>query len=222
MTLKPEQTDPDVLFNTFYVYRGKYDTTLYTDFFTQRILYYYSSSHNNSGLEYARAGKHSIAKDHYLAALRIDPEMTESWNNLGTMAYAQKRYDDAIDCFRKAALIKPTDSSFIYNIGLTYKQMNKLGLAEQELTKINNYPAAMNELGLIAIAKGEFDRAIEILTELINKTPGYSVAYYNLGLAYQNKNQPGQAVDNYQKYRAFVTEPAEKAQVQALIRKLTK
>jgi len=46
-----------------------------------------------------------------------------------------------------------------------------------------------NELGLKAMEKGDYDKAIEYFKKAIEIDPNYAIAYYNLALAYGNEEQ---------------------------------
>ena len=209
-----------LLFDNFYIYRGDFNTKLYSDFFTQRILYYYSSSHNNLGLEYVKQKKFADAELEYKKALMIDPELVESINNLGTLAFSRGNYLLAVTYFQQASAVKPEDMNIVFNIGMTYKMMKNYDMAVETLNKAGNYPPALNELGLILISKGEIDKAVSIYLGLISRSPDYSYPYYNLALAYQKKGDTLQAKQYYSKYMAFVTGPAEKSEVLSIINKL--
>ncbi|OGS19166.1 MAG: hypothetical protein A3J83_00140, partial [Elusimicrobia bacterium RIFOXYA2_FULL_40_6] len=208
-----------------YAYRGNYNSSLYNDFFTGRILYYYAAAHNNIGLQYSyqlsETGK-NLAQEHYKEALYINPGMSESWNNMGTLAFAKKDYAKAIECFKFALKVKENDSPTIFNLGLAYKAAGDYANANSYFEKAGNngYAPAKNELGLTAIDQGNYIRAIAIFQDLIQQYPNYSYAYYNLGLGYQKSGNKALAIQCYQKYLSFVTTTAEKKEIEELINKL--
>ncbi len=52
---------------------------------------------------FAAQGKPDLAVDDYRAALKIDPQSSRAWYNIGQIRLAQKRYTDAEKSFRTAA-----------------------------------------------------------------------------------------------------------------------
>jgi tetratricopeptide (TPR) repeat protein len=53
-------------------------------------------------------------------AIRIDPEYTKAWDNLGFTYSELSRYDDAIEAFRQAIRIDPKYADAWYNLAFTY------------------------------------------------------------------------------------------------------
>jgi Tfp pilus assembly protein PilF len=208
----------------FYINRGVYNTSMYDDFFTQRIFYYYSSALNNLGLEYDTLRLHHRAQNYYKSALAVDPSLVEAYNNMGTSVYAQKKYDKAIQYFKKALKLKPEDTGILCNLGLSYKKTGKDSLAEKFFTETINkghHPQAKNELGLIALSKNEVKKAISIFKDLLNHSPDYYFAYYNLGLTYQHSGNLSDARKSYKKYLQYVRDPQERKEVELIIKKLS-
>lgn len=223
---KKEQSNrelTEILFNNIYIYRGMYNIKFHNEFFTKRILYYYSSSHNNIGLEYAKTKNFISARKHYEHSLNIDPYLVEAWNNLGTLFYSQGDYNQAIKYFEKAIKLKPDDYTLYYNLGLTYKQMNNLTKAEEifnSILKTYYSPQIMNELGVVLLDRGNYERSIEIFKELLNKTPQYYLAYYNLALAYQKNNDFINSINCYKKYLLYINDQKEKLYIENIIKNM--
>ena len=212
------------LFN-LYIYRGKFHTDLYKDFFTKRILTYYAAAHNNLGIEYAGAGIHTKAQQHYKTSLIIEPEMSEALNNLGTIEYREKKYDNAINLFGKALKLKPDDCSLLYNIGVSYRSQGDMESAEKyfrESVKKGFYPQSLNELGLLELDHKNYTEAISIFENLLSRSPDYYLAYYNLGLAYQKNGDFKKSVDSYKNYLKYITDPNEKQTIEKMIEKLVR
>ena len=60
-------------------------------------------------------GLHDEAIDTYSRALKLDPDLAATRNNLGTLFVEQGRLDDAIACFRRAVELKPDYSEAASN-----------------------------------------------------------------------------------------------------------
>ena len=208
-----------------YTMRGSYNTALYNDFFTQRIMYYYAAAHNNIGLEYVNASqKTPQAQQHYKTALFIKPDLSESLNNLGSLAFRSKDFKTASEYFSKALSIFPEDPALLYNLSLSCKNAGNSRDAEIYLNKaVNlNYIPAINETGLQALNSGNYAVAISIFENIISKDPGYSYGYYNLALSYQQAGNTEMAERNYRNYLQFTRDPGEIKDVESKIHLLKK
>ena len=67
---------------------------------------------------------------------------------------------------------------------------------------------ADNEKDVLELAKfyflnSKYDEAIDEFNKALKINPGIAEAYYNLGLIYENKNQPEQACAMYEKALAI-------------------
>jgi len=55
----------------------------------------------------------------------------------------------------------------------------------------------LNDRGVILLATGRIDQAIDLFTQAIARNPRLAFAYYNRGNAYQLRKQPKEAIDDY-------------------------
>ncbi|MFH2070843.1 MAG: DUF2723 domain-containing protein [Elusimicrobiota bacterium] len=214
-----------------YACRGRFDSSLYKDFFTRRIFYYYAASHNNIALEYTRhpslegatGGALKKAEGHYYRAVSIDPHLSVGWNNLGALAFRNGEYVKAVGYFGRALAINPKEASVYYNIGLSYKAAGDVSLAEEYFVKSNEvsfYPFSLNELGLIALGRGEISKAIEYFERIIVREPSFSPAYFNLGLACEKGGDFARAVHFYKRYTEQGVSDEERRETEAIIKRL--
>ncbi len=67
----------------------------------------YAGAHLNLGSVYFDAGKHEAALHHAREAVRLDPERSEGWFNLGLCLADHIRLDEAADAFRQTLKIRP-------------------------------------------------------------------------------------------------------------------
>ncbi len=125
-------------------------------------------------------------------------------NNLGTALLKLGRPEEAISHFRAAAALDPTDPNSILNIGI-YEQMHgHLRAAVAEYTKAtdlarnmrtkslayNNLAYAYKDLGDLAAAKANLERAVEV-------DPNFAAGWISLGLIEQRMGEAGQAATSY-------------------------
>jgi protein O-GlcNAc transferase len=118
---------------------------------------------------YKAKGALSQAKKNYLNALRIDDQLPDVHNNLGTLYMEMGRIDEAVGCFNKALAIRP------------------------------DYVEAIHNLGNAIQALGKHVEAIDLYEKAIQISPTFSSAYYHCGIAYQNLKKPQTAITYYEK-----------------------
>lgn len=90
----------------------------------------------------------------YSQAIALDPGNINYRISLGSLQYAAKNYDSAIDTFKLAVLAKPDHANARYNLSIAYRDNNQLDLAiaqmEQVVTLVErdseDYKVAMKEL----------------------------------------------------------------------------
>jgi len=87
---------------------------------------------------------------------------------------------------------------------LALRRLGKTAEAEARLKTLLGRDAwnapGLNELGLIKIEQKNWNEAKEWFERAVGVQPDYSIAYYNLGLAYRNLNQPAESAANFEKY----------------------
>ena len=125
-------------------------------------------------------------------------------NNLGTALLKLGQPEEAISHFRAAAALDPTDPNSILNIAI-YEQMHgQLHAAiadEKKATELarnirtkslayNNLAYAYKDLGDLAAAKANLQRAVEV-------DPDFAAGWISLGLIEQRMGEAGQAATSY-------------------------
>jgi tetratricopeptide (TPR) repeat protein len=74
---------------------------------------------------YQRTGQLERALEEYEAALKIDPDYAEAWNNVGALHHAAGDLDKAIDGYRRALALKKLASTY-QNLGAAYLRQEKV------------------------------------------------------------------------------------------------
>lgn len=99
--------------------------------------------------------------------LKVSPQESMVWNNMGLNSHQQGRFDEAIKRFDKAVLIDPKNSEAWNNKGMSYYS---LGLAEEVDNPL--YPR-----------KCDYEYATKSFDEAIKLNPQFAQAWYNKGMA---------------------------------------
>jgi TPR repeat protein len=111
------------------------------------------------------------AIDAYRRALRLRPECTEAWINLGRMFAESGDPSAAHDCFRSAVELDPTDATAYYNLGVISQ-----------------------DTGKEEAAIGFYRRALEL-------DPRLAEAHYNLATLFDQSGDARAAIRHINEYR---------------------
>ncbi len=123
----------------------------------------------DEGRRFHDAGKLSSAERAYKKALRIDPDLVEAHNNLGTVYLDGGRLREASHAFRKALKLLP------------------------------GHPLLLNNLGNVLQLQGDSDKAIDYFRQAIEADPENFEAQANLGNAYRALQQSDKAIAAYRR-----------------------
>ena len=193
------------------------------DFFTNQVISYSASARNNVGLSLAKLGRNDEARNEYYAALSIDPSLPAAFNNMGTLDFDLKDYAGAEKWFAALLKLDPESPSAMYNMAVTCKAMKKTAEAGKYLEEAWQkyaYPNAGNELGLGALESGNAAGASSILKNVIEKYPGYLLAYYNLGLSEKTLGNYENSRKCFEIYLNNSTDPEDRKEALSMINSL--
>jgi tetratricopeptide (TPR) repeat protein len=133
--------------------------------------------------EYSRAqkvlGKRDSAKaiEHLKRAVEIAPQFAQAWNNLGTIAYHEQRYDDAAGFFRRALAADPSAYEPLVNLGGVLINLNNLDEAYtfnlHAVLRRPNDPLANAQFGMTYLGLGKLGLAEKYLLEARRLDPAH-------------------------------------------------
>jgi tetratricopeptide (TPR) repeat protein len=112
------------------------------------------------------------------------------------LAYADKRYDDALARLQDALKLDPDHVEALYYTGLVRLAQRRPDLAleplERALGRAPNSLPVLHQLGVAYFAREEFDKAQPLLERVLAAEPGTdSVGYYVGFMRYRNKDYGG-------------------------------
>jgi tetratricopeptide (TPR) repeat protein len=117
--------------------------------------------------------------------------------------YKDKKYDDSLAFFKKAAGLDPKNAEAYNGMGLCYHAQGKSDLAIESFQKsIERNPGVSTvyyNLGRAYGSKQQFDLAIIAYHNAIKKNPGYGFAHFELGNTYFLKKDFTKAQAHYEK-----------------------
>lgn len=124
-------------------------------------------------------------------------------NNLGAVYMERGEYREALEHFKKAVMLNPTDEKFHKNLGKIYFYLKMYDRAVQKYKdsiKIDksNY-RIYNDLGLVYFQQKKYTEAIKYYAESIRINPGFADAHNNTAAAYYSMQEYSKALAGYKK-----------------------
>jgi tetratricopeptide (TPR) repeat protein len=166
------------------------------------------------GKVYYHRGKYyyDLTLDYLQSALAAGYERPDIYDYLGLAATQLDRLEEGLEYFQKALEINPTDL-LLLTIGQTYQQLERSKEAEEYLLRaINKTEDTAVEirarflLGQMYFQREEYFKAEDQYTEILERNPNSSDAYYYLGEIYSKINDPVRARAHWRK--ALVIDPS--------------
>ncbi|MFW6366186.1 MAG: tetratricopeptide repeat protein, partial [Spirochaetota bacterium] len=155
---------------------------------------YYQNNDYNSALVYFRRVSEMEGASH---------NAKRAYMYLGTIYDENQRYEDALDAYRSAIEIDPTDAAAFYNMGIAYRNMG------DTVNAVENWKKAYqlnpdNPRPLIATAdllyeNDYLDEAAAEYVNIVEKWPSNSSALFSLATIYNRKENRASARKYYNK-----------------------
>jgi tetratricopeptide (TPR) repeat protein len=141
---------------------------------------------NISGASNAGLMQFDAAIINYKKALKIKPNYTEAYYNMGIALKEKGDFEGAIDSYKQALKIKPDYAEAYYNMGNIFKDKGGPEAAivsYKKALKIKpDYAEAFNNMGISLKEKGDFEGAIDSYKQALKIKPDYSEVQENLVL----------------------------------------
>jgi len=157
---------------------------------------------SDKGASLTTLGLHQEAIDCYRQALKLNPNLAGTHNNLGVTYKAQGRLDEAVREYQEALRLNPDYAGAHNNLGVTYKAQGRLDGAIREYRKAlrlsPDYAEAHYNLGLAYKAQGRLDEATKEYQEALKLNPELAEAHNDLGNAYAEQGWLYGAMKEYQ------------------------
>jgi tetratricopeptide (TPR) repeat protein len=159
-------------------------------------------AHSNLGTALARSGQPHKAIEHFLAALRLEPDYAEAHKNLGLSLVDLGRIDEAIKQFREAVRWEPDYAEARYNLGIALAAEGKTGEAIEEYREAvrlkPDFPEAHNNLANMLASIGKTGEAIEHCRQALRVRPDFADAEHTLGFILAGMNRSDEALKHCQ------------------------
>lgn len=134
----------------------------------------------NEALALAREGKLQQAENAFLIAITEDAGNAEAWNQLGIIAFEQKRYQLALDRFSQAYEIDPLNSAYLRNIAMSHAQLDQLAIAKEWISRALRIDPGDADSWVvqakIALLREQYDPAREAVARALQLEPDHKEA----------------------------------------------
>jgi superkiller protein 3 len=153
---------------------------------------------NNLGLVHAERGEHERAIVAFQRALALEPGVAAIEHNLGISLQALNAHDQALVHFRRALAFDEPRATTLASMAVSYYATGQVDqaaeAAQKTLAVAPQSVTARALLGAIALERHVPEVAVFHLREANALDPGYGLAYYYLGLAYDALGRQAEAI----------------------------
>jgi len=146
----------------------------------------------------ADTGLRFSAKDHLLAAVKINPEVSSYHAGLGYWYYLELQWEKALEAFRQAADRAAQNPEYAGNTGIcayaagSYKEA--VAYLTRALTLGENRAEWQNALGLSLMASGSIEQALGAFQSACLADPYNNIFTANLAMAHESLHTPSLTV----------------------------
>ena len=158
----------------------------------------------NIGFTFEKLKNFEKAEYSYRKAIELDPNEPDYYYNLGYLLMKNpKRVKEAVECFKKVLQKEPNDPNTFFNLGIIYLNGKAYETAVKCFKKaynLNNYDIlSLFYEGNAYQQMRDFEKAREIYAKVLENSPEYSWAYYNIAqMDFKEQNIQG-AILNLEK-----------------------
>jgi tetratricopeptide (TPR) repeat protein len=154
-------------------------------------------------LTWKQCGMYADADTLWQTTLRLNPQCSLAYLNLGVDLDEKGRVDEAVGNYRKALQFTPDLEEAHNDLGYAFLQEGRADEATAQFREaLQIWPAfaeAHYNLGNALFQKGRVDEAITEYQNALQIKPLYMEAHYNMGIALGQKGRVDEAIDHLQK-----------------------
>lgn len=158
--------------------------------------------------DYAKVGdacffekRYEDAINAYNQALKIQPDLADTWNNRGVVLTRMQRYQEAIDSYEKATQIRPNYPDAWNNKGVVLLEMQQFPEAiscyEKAIEAKADYADAWNNRGVALSKMQKYEEAVISYNQALSIKNDYTDAWNNLGVAFTKLSNYDAAIESY-------------------------
>ncbi len=157
---------------------------------------------SNAGVIATMLGNSSTAEKYFKTSLTLNPNNTESHNNLANLLLQQKRFGEAQHHYRLVIKLNPKHPDVYNNLASLLKKLKRFDEAEQAYQtalKLNPNDARVHSnLGILFKEQKRFKEAEQTYKTALKLNPNDAKAYNNLGVLFKEQKRFNEAEEFYQ------------------------
>jgi len=142
------------------------------------------------------------------AQAKADPESAQKAFQEGLAYQNSQKWDDAIECYKRAFALDNSLAYAAYNLGLAYKGKGDINNAKQSFIQAlaidPNMTKARYMMAVIHNMQKENKQAVEYLNHIFRVDPDYAKAHHLMGVILQEENDIEGAKKHFEKYIKLV------------------
>lgn len=146
---------------------------------------------------------HATANDAFEEAIAADPDCTDGYEGLATIAFLDGVFAEAVKHYTKLTLLKPMEGRYYTNLGAIYNRMGEHQKACDALRKAiqrdKKCAESFYNLGIAQRKLKQNAMAVSAYKEAIKLKPDMAEAYQNLGNTYADMGNLQMAIANFKK-----------------------
>ena len=153
-------------------------------------------------LVYREIKQYDLAFVHFKEAIKLKPDFSEAYNDMGVLYSLQGKVDEALECFNKAVknILYRTPHFAYHNMGLVYFKMKDYSRAiefyKKALSVSPGYVEAYFGIAEIYELLGENEKAILTYDQIKKQAPESLVPYLAQAELYRKTGQIDKSIDN--------------------------
>ncbi len=172
-----------------------------------------AKAHYNFAYDAGRRGETALQRAHLERAVTLFPTYYDAWAALGRVAWQEKRWDEAVRCYRKSVEIYPEYENGRWGLAKTLEESGRTAEAAaawDEAAELlpESYPVAWHRAAFLE-ARGRRDDAVAEWRRAIPLGGGAASAHLELARLLARRAGPGDATEAWKEgRRALVANPA--------------
>ena len=175
-----------------------------------------AGAHQDLGKTYARLGRHTEALAEFAVALLLDPKDADAYAEMAHIHLRDGRNNDAADAARRAIAQDPSHIQARYALATSLMRLGRTDESQQELEAYQRLQdratAAKSRQFQIdglrreaseSSAKGNHERAAELLRKVLEYEPAAAASYLDLGVALLKAGRTAEAIERFKSAEAL-------------------
>ncbi|MGD9638262.1 MAG: tetratricopeptide repeat protein [Alphaproteobacteria bacterium] len=146
-------------------------------------------------------GKHFEALENYRKVNELDPNIPETWNNMGNIYRIEGEPNKAKEYFKTALGINPEMSIALNNLALVNYDLNEIEEAKENLKKALNitpeYDEALFNLANIYREENNLSEALPLYHKATTVNPKFARCFNSLGIALEKQENYNDAEEAF-------------------------